>query len=266
MNIITLTSDYGLKDPYTAIWKASIFSQNPNVQLVDISHSIAPANFAEAAYIIGSAYRYFPKGTVHIIAIEEMDAHSMRFIAGEKDGHFFVAPDNGILSLIRPEFQYNPLHIIEIDATQSDFPATEIMTKAALFLAENGKISLLGKPCTDVQSKVPWRPIFTEQNKSLTAHVIYIDRRGNLVTNLPQALFEKHRKEGDFTIHLPAGTRISKITKSFREIRQEASIFAMFNHNQLLEIGVYGGSLKNHTGASHLLGLTLQNKIIIEFS
>jgi S-adenosyl-L-methionine hydrolase (adenosine-forming) len=266
MNIITLTSDYGLKDPYAGIWKGSIFRLNAMANVVDISHNIAPANFSEAAYVLGSAYAYFPKGTVHVIAIEEMDAQSMRFLALQKDGHYFVAPDNGILSLIRPEYTTESVHIIDIEPKESEFPATEIMTKAALFLADGGTINVLGKACTDMKTISPWKPLYNEQNKLLTAHVVYVDRRGNLVTNLNRKTFHQHLGNHSFIIHLPAGTRISRITNSFREIRQEAVIFALFNHNELLEIGVNGGSFKASTGASHLLGLSLQDKITIEFT
>ena len=266
MNIITLTSDYGLKDPYMGIWKGSIFRLNAMAKVVDISHSIAPANFLEAAYVLGSAYAYFPKGSVHVIAIEEMDAQSMRFVAMKKDGHFFVAPDNGILSLIRPEYTIESIHLIDIEPNDKEFPATEIMTKAALFLAEGGAINVLGQACADMHTISPWKPLFNQQSKLLTTHIVYVDRRGNLVTNLNRKTFNSYLGNQTFVIHLPAGTRISRITNSFREIRQEAVIFALFNHNELLEIGVNGGSFKASTGASHLLGLSLQDTITIEFT
>lgn len=266
MSIITFTSDFGTKDPYLGIWKGIILSQSTAINVVDISHDIAPANYMETAYIVNSCYHHYPKGTVHLVSVEEKDANSIRYLAMKKDGHYFIAPDNGILTLIRPEYRAEALHEINIDASETLQPGMYIMSKAAVYLSGDGVISVLGKPCLDPKEIKPRKPLYNESQKILQGHIIFIDRRGNVVTNIDEDMFNSARKDRRFSINLPARTQITKITKSFREINEEAVTFALFNHNGLLEIGVFGGSLLNSTGATHLLGLSLQDKITIEFS
>lgn len=266
MSIITLTSDYGSKDPFSGIWKGILYSQNQDIQLVDITHSIAPANFFEAAYIINSVYPHYPKGTVHIIAMEEMDSRSVGYLAMKKDGHCFIAPDNGILSLIKPEFRADGIHVINIDSQEIDVSGMMVMSKAAIYLSENGALSVLGNMSTSPRVITSRKPIYFESQNQLQGHIIYIDRRGNLVTNIDRATFLKYVGDKPYVIPLPARNEIRRITKSFREIAEEAVTFALFNHNQLLEIGINGGSYRQSTGASHLLGLSLQDRITIDIT
>ncbi len=266
MNIITFTSDFGTKDPYLGVWKGIILSQSTAVNIIDISHDIAPANYMETAYVVNSCYHHYPKGTVHLVSVEEKDANSIRYLAMKKDGHFFIAPDNGILTLIRPEYRAEAIHEINIDASEALQPGMLIMSKAAIYLSNDGAINVLGKPCVDPKEIKPRKPIYNESLHMLQGHIIFVDRRGNVVTNIDEEMFHAVRNDRHFSINLPARTQITKITKSFREIHEEAVTFALFNHNGLLEIGVFGGSLLNSTGATHLLGLSLQDKITIEFS
>ncbi len=263
MSIITLTSDYGSKDPFSGMWKGILYSISSDVNIVDVTHSIAPANFLEAAYIINSTYHCFPQGTIHLIAIEEMDALSVHYLAMKKDNHFFIAPDNGILSLIKPEFRADAIHQIDIDPQDIGASGMTIISKSAVYLSQGGSISMLGKPYASPKIITPRNPVFSEAKKQLQGHIIYIDRRGNLITNIHRSTFLKYISDKEFSIDLPARNTIKRITNSFRDIKQEAITFALFNGNQLLEIGIYGGSYRQSTGASHLLGLSLQDKITI---
>ncbi len=264
MSIITLTSDYGSKDPFSGIWKGILCSLSPDLQMVDITHSIAPANFLEASYIINSVYHNFPKGTIHLIAIEEMDVLSINYIAMKKDDHFFIAPDNGILSLIKPEFRTDAIHQIDIESHEQNTSGMAVMSKSAVYLSQGGAISMLGKPYVSPKTITPRNPVFFDAQKQLQGHIIYIDRRGNLITNIHKSVFQKYISDKPFSIALPARNNITRITNSFRDIKQEAVTFALFNENQLLEIGINGGSYRQSTGASHLLGLSLQDKITVE--
>lgn len=99
MAIITLTSDLGIRDPYVAILKAGILRAIPDAVIADISHEIAPYNISQGAYILKSAYAYFPENTIHIAAVDAGNALA-DCIALRCNGHFFIGPDNGILSLV----------------------------------------------------------------------------------------------------------------------------------------------------------------------
>ncbi|MDR1877390.1 MAG: SAM-dependent chlorinase/fluorinase, partial [Flavobacteriaceae bacterium] len=104
MGIITLTTDFGLDDFHVASLKGTIYSQLPEVTIVDISHQIMPFDLIQTAYILQNSYKNFPKGTIHIIGVDALPSPYVKPIAAEINGHFFICNDNGILSLTAGEF------------------------------------------------------------------------------------------------------------------------------------------------------------------
>ena len=100
MPIITLTSDFGNLDYRVAAVKGSILSLNQEVNIVDISHGIQAFNLIQTSYIVRNAYKYFPKGTIHIISVDSFHNRSRKNILYKSDGHYFLAADNGVMSLI----------------------------------------------------------------------------------------------------------------------------------------------------------------------
>ena len=105
MAIITLTSDYGNRDYFTAAIKGALLSETPNAQIIDISHEISPFNIQEAAYILKNAYVHFPKGTIHMIGIDSEASTNKLHIACKFDGHYFIGADTGIFSLMFPHIK-----------------------------------------------------------------------------------------------------------------------------------------------------------------
>src|SRR6266849_5965338 len=98
--IITLTTDFGLADPFVGIMKGVILGIAPNVQLVDVTHEIPPYDILEAAFLVDSAYPYFPPGTIHVVVVDPGVGSVRRPMVAAANGHIFVAPDNGVLSLV----------------------------------------------------------------------------------------------------------------------------------------------------------------------
>src|SRR5205809_7471904 len=113
--IITLTTDFGLADPFVGIMKGVILGIAPNAQLVDITHDIRAYDILEPAFIIDSAYRYFPDGTVHVVVVDPVVGFARRPIAVGSKGHILVAPDNGFLSCL-----------VQCDTTDSAFAVNSI--------------------------------------------------------------------------------------------------------------------------------------------
>src|SRR5437773_9571081 len=120
--IITLTTDFGLSDPFVGIMKGVILGIAPNAQVVDITHDIRSYDILEAAFLIDSAYRYFPEETVHIVVVDPGVGSARRPMVAAANGHSFVAPDNGVLSLV--------LH----SAPMAPAPAAYRITNDSLFL------------------------------------------------------------------------------------------------------------------------------------
>jgi S-adenosylmethionine hydrolase len=102
--VITLTTDFGLSDAYLAVMKGIILGINPDARLVDISHGIQPQNIQQAAFVIGTAYPYFPRKTIHLVVVDPAVGTDRRAIILRAGQHSFVAPDNGVLSYVVQEF------------------------------------------------------------------------------------------------------------------------------------------------------------------
>ena len=132
MPIITLTTDFGEKDHFAGAVKGAIYSELPDIKIVDISHSVSPFHITEAAYIIQNAYRSFPKDTIHLIGIDSELTPENKHIAVYLDGHYFICANNGIMSLIASEIK--PQKIVEInihDAIETNFPVLDVFVKVA---------------------------------------------------------------------------------------------------------------------------------------
>ena len=96
MSIITLISDFGLKDHYVGILKGKIYSQFPEVNIVDISHFVSKFNIFDASYLLEVSYHHFPKGTVHVMAVDAAQTQDTNHVALLYDGHYFIGADNGV--------------------------------------------------------------------------------------------------------------------------------------------------------------------------
>ena len=108
--IITLTTDFGTIDAYVGVMKGVILGINPNVQIVDITHAVPPQDIHEAAFLIHSAYRYFPEGTVHAVVVDPGVGSDRRAIVCQTDRASFVCPDNGILTCLLQEIENGGKH------------------------------------------------------------------------------------------------------------------------------------------------------------
>lgn len=264
MPIITLTSDYGVLDHYLASVKGALLSESPDFTLVDIAHTIEPGNFFEASFILRNCYASFPKGTVHLVAFQEISENG-KLLAAEMDGHYFLLADNGLLPMINPDLKVKKTIEIDLRSEKSMFPARDILTRAANHLARGGSIDLLGRQAREVAQKTIVRPIVSNDRASIKGAVVYIDNFGNLITNISQKTFKEVGQDRGFEIQLPRGRRISKLSESYHSV-SSGSVMAFFNSQNLLEIAVRDSRGKHFNGANTLLGIEVQNTITVQFS
>lgn len=256
MSIITLTSDWGIKSHYSGIIKGCILSQTPEATIVDITHDIPPFNIEQASFIIKNTYKYYPKGTIHILAINATASIETPHLAILYHGHYFIGADNGIFSLI---FNDVPEKIIDIEIFQESdyftFPERDIFVGAACHLAKGKPIEELGSVKNSINKKLLFEPVV--DSNTIKGIVIYIDAYENAITNISEKLFKKIGKGRPFKI-LFGVERISKIHKSYGDLPQIEKI-AVFNSLGLVEIAI------NMANASSLLGLKYKNIVKIEF-
>ncbi len=186
--IITLTTDFGLSDPFVGIMKGVILSIAPTVHIVDITHDIRAYDILGAGLIVNSAYRYFPDGSVHVVIVDPGVGGTRRAIAVASKGHIFVGPDNGLLSVLVHDEPTTPI-VHEITNRQfflsfvsRTFHGRDIFAPIAAHLARGVAIDSLGPRIFDMVKKSVPAP--QKKGNKLTAVVMRLDKFGNIITNL----------------------------------------------------------------------------------
>jgi len=273
MSFITLTTDFGTKDHFVGAVKGAIYSELKDAKIVDITHEISPFNITETAYILKNSYKSFPDGTIHIVGVDSELSLDNKHIAIELDNHFFVCPDNGLISMIASEI--NPTRIVEInihDRIESSFPVLDVFVQVACFIARGGNLTVIGKEVADYKKLIEIQPKVNQKQTQIIGGVIYIDNYGNIITNIKEKMFNEIGKGRKYTIKASRYTFV-KIHSKYNEIKGNDSIgrsfdgsrLAIFNSAGYLEIALYRSNLKTVGGASTLLGLEYRDPIIIDF-
>jgi S-adenosyl-L-methionine hydrolase (adenosine-forming) len=255
MAVITLTSDLGLKDHYVAVMKGAILSNYPAATIIDISHLIQKFDTSSAAYLLKNAYKSFPQGSVHIIAVNDQPGKSKPVLAVEAQGHYFIGTDNGVFSLILED---TPSKTVEIETQLENpkFPAKEIFINAACHLVKGGSIDDLGQSKPSFQQKMELTA-YTDKN-TIRGAVIYVDSYGNAITNINISHFQTMGDNRGFSIEFGMDYSIDRISSNYDGV-SEGEIMAVFNSSGNLEIAVNKGS------AAQLLGIKQRGTIRIEF-
>lgn len=262
--LITLTSDMGLKDYYVGSVKGAIYSQLPEATIVDISHDIPPFDIIHASFVIKNTFKQFPKNTVHIIGIDsEINDETSHLIIKNHD-QYFIGSDNGIFSLI---FDKQPDGVWEINNNDNlidfSFPSKDIFVPVACHLARGGLPALVGNPIDKIKSKQFFRPII--DNNSIKGMVCYIDKYGNLMTNITKQVFKEVGKNRPFKIYLTKSEySIQKIHNRYNEV-PEGERVALFSSSGYLEIAINKGVQGSGGGASQLFGININDIISLEF-
>jgi len=186
--IITLTTDFGLNDHYIGSMKGVILEIVPDAQIVDICHTVQPFDVLDGALTIAQAYNYYPASTVHLVVVDPGVGTERRPILASSDRHHFVAPDNGVLSLIYGREER--IHVRHITSdhyfrqpVSKTFHGRDIFAPVAAYLSKRMETDKFGDEITDfVRFNAP-KPK-SGDGKTLRGVVLKVDRFGNLVTNI----------------------------------------------------------------------------------
>lgn len=263
MAIITLTSDMGITDHYVAAVKASILAQAPQATIVDISHQVRSFDLHEAAFLLRSVWHLFPMGTVHVIGINPEFTTEQTHLVVQYMSHYFIAADNGIFSLI---FDEQPEDIYEIHLEQGEdwtFPMKGVFATVAAHLSKGGAIDFVGRPVESYRHLIAPKPFIEED--TITGHVEYIDKYGNVYCNITKDIFEAHRRGRSFAIQFKrAQYTIRTISNNFSDV-VEGERLAMWAVNGHLLIALNGGATDQGGGAASLLSLKKGEIIRIDF-
>jgi hypothetical protein len=257
--IVTLLTDYGLRDCYVGALKGAMLAIAPHLKIVDVAHTIAHQDVLEAAYILKGYYHEFPKGTIHLAVVDPGVGGPRRPILVETRGHYLIGPDNGIFSYVYQE--QNVSQVIHLTATQyfapeiSDtFHGRDIFGPVAAHLANDVEARWFGKPVEDFVRLA--LPQLKQTPNSLSGEVIYVDRFGNLVTNIDLDSFYALVKGRRYRITIGTET-LGGISRCYAD-GQPGQLLALFGCQQTLEISVNKGSAANKLGKGRGLPVVVQ--------
>jgi S-adenosyl-L-methionine hydrolase (adenosine-forming) len=241
--VIAFLTDFGTKDHYAGTVKGVVLSICPEAACVDITHEIPPHDIMAGALELAAAYKYFPPGTVFVAVVDPGVGSSRRPIAAEAGSYRFVAPDNGVLTLVFKEAP--PKRVVELmerryarPTVSRTFEGRDRFAPAAAWLAKGIELTAFGRTLTKWESLSVPEPAVSEAQ--IVGEVLRVDRFGNLVTNVDRRTFE--RFVGGERIDITAGTAmVGKVVLTYAEA-DPGALCALFGSSEHLEIAVNGGS------------------------
>jgi len=258
--IITLTTDYGTSDHLAGVLKGVILRILPNATVVDISHQVVPFDLLDGALTIGSAYRYFPPRTIHLVVVDPGVGAQRRPIVVTADQHFFVAPDNGVLSLVYDrEPSVKVRHITAehyfLSPVSETFHGRDIFAPVTAWLAKTYQTEAFGEEIADfVRFTLPRAK---SNGAALKGVVLRVDAFGNLMTNLTaEDLPADMVASGKIKLQI-GSTRVERLAQTFSQGAAGEPI-ALMGSSGFLEVALNRGHAARTLGAQRGTEVTLE--------
>jgi S-adenosylmethionine hydrolase len=241
--IITLLTDFGLKDPYVASMKGVILGINPQCALVDITHEVSPHDIKEGAFILAQTYSAFPKGTIHLSVVDPGVGSPRRPALFVGENYFFIGPDNGLFTLALKKEKLKKVIALRkmeffLPAVSSTFHGRDIFAPAAAHLSLGVKVESFGPPIKSWH-QIAFPDPAIKQGK-LFGEIVHIDAFGNLVSNIDCKNLLQFSKGYSFTARIGRKS-IEGLKKGYWEGRKNEPM-ALIGSGGLLEISLREGN------------------------
>ncbi len=242
MNLITLTSDFGTCDWFVGTMKGVIFSINPRVTVVDLTHEIPPGDIRAGAFALAAGCRFFPHGTVHVVVVDPGVGGPREGIAVQTEDYIFIGPDNGVLSLALARERIKMIRQLKNEAlflstVSHTFHGRDVFAPAAAHLSSGVPPRKCG-PRQEELVQLEWpRPRVTAA--SVKGEIVYIDRFGNLITNIGGECLEPFRNTA--TRVFGKGRKLCSVADFYQAVPAGKPV-AVLGSTGFLEIAVNGGS------------------------
>src|SRR5581483_3883370 len=248
--IITLTTDFGASDHFAGTMKGVILNIFPGAKIVDISHEIQPFEVSDGAFTIAQAYRYFPKRTIHVVVVDPGVGSTRRPLLAEMAGQYFIAPDNGILTMIYAREKPRVRHITNeryfLKPVSRTFHGRDVFSTVAAHLASGVAPAQFG-PVIDDYLQLKFHQPTQTGKKTWTGTILKVDRFGNLMTNLDIDEFQDVKtRPFDLTI---GSLKVSRLALTFTEC-EPGEIFAIVGSSGYVELATNQGSAAKMVGCS----------------
>ena len=255
MQIVSLTTDYGSKDYYVAELKASILTNKNDFSIIDISHQIDKFDIVQASFYLQNSIKSFPEGSIHIVAVNCNYKRKSEYITFEKNGHFFIGPNNGIFSLLFDDLDESLIYQVESPDPENSNVNT-IFSHAAAYIGHGLPLEDIGAKIAQFNKKLVIQPVIT--SNQIRAIIIHVDHFENVVVNLKRDLFEKVRNNRRFELYFKPNDPITFLSKDYGDV-SIGDTLAFFNSSGYLEIAL------NMDKASSMLNLQKGEMIQINF-
>lgn len=247
--IITLTTDFGLTDEFVGVMKGVILTRAPAVRIVDLSHDLEHHNIRQAALLIKSAYRFFPAGTIHMVVVDPGVGSSRKLILLQAENHFFLAPDNGVLSLFFDSENFQAAYEIKceqyyLSPVSATFHGRDILAPVAAELAAGVDPEVVGpliNSHTLKRLEISRLQIDRELG-TITGEIFRIDHFGNLLTNITESSLDDLYKEQKFTVKIKVQNTIINGIETAYKHKNPGEVLAIVNSQGYLEIAVNQGN------------------------
>ncbi|HKV72004.1 MAG TPA: SAM-dependent chlorinase/fluorinase [Gemmatimonadales bacterium] len=243
-SFITLLTDYGVTDSYVAEVKGVLLTAVPDATLIDVTHQVPPGDVRAAQFLFARSWRRFPEGTVHLVVVDPGVGTARRALAAEAAGHFFVAPDNGLLTSLPEDAEFVSLPVPPSAAPT--FHGRDVFAPAAARLAMGVSLDELGDLIDDVHRSPLPEP--RADGVALLGEVIYVDRFGTLVSNIRAEDVEAGVR---ITVE---GKDVGSLRRTFGDV-EPGQLVAYMGSGGEVEIAVRGGS------AARLLGVGVRAEV-----
>lgn len=255
MSVITLTTDFGLKDHYAAALRGRLLRIAPGTVISDVTHLIPAYDIQQAAWVLRNTFAEYPEGSVHIIAVGAGLSRRFGHVAAKLGGHYFIGCDNGFFSLFGEQ---RPEHVVLLSRGEdvaTTFIARDIYAPAAAQLISGTPLSALGTELSGVVEKLQRR--HPPEENVLKGAVAYVDSFGNLITDITRSNFDQTGRGRRFALEL-IGDEINQLHTAYADV-PEGEKLALFNSAGVLEIAINQGK------AASLLSLRLNDVVRIVF-
>ncbi|MBK6933025.1 MAG: SAM-dependent chlorinase/fluorinase [Saprospirales bacterium] len=256
MQVITLTTDFGVQDYYAGALKGALMRQCPEARLVDISHAIKPFDIVQGAFVVQNAYPEFPTGTIHLIGVNCVYAKNFRFVAIRQNGHFFMAPDNGLLALLFEQVPEPDTRLLpEIQPVH--YPVKQAFAAAAGHLASGKTFETLGETAGPLLQRIGLQPVITPTR--IRGTIVQVDNFENVIVNIRRETFEKVVQNRSFSLYFKRNDPLTQLSGQYCDVPVGEPL-CLFNSAGFLEIAVNMGK------AATLLGLKVEDvvEVVVE--
>jgi S-adenosylmethionine hydrolase len=237
--VVTLTTDFGVRDPYVAEMKGVMLGLFPELRLVDITHDVDSHDIAGAALVLDAATAFFPRDTVHLAVVDPGVGTQRRGLVVTTDGATFVAPDNGLLTPIFARGDWQAFEVaaaeLRLPRVSRTFHGRDVFAPAAAHLARGVAPERFG-PAVDDPVRLAW-PEVQATGETVVGAVVHVDRFGNLITSITAEAVERLGSPG--SIHI-AGRRLP-LVDTYGDL-PPGGAGALIGSSNRLEVAVREGS------------------------